>query len=215
MGELKDRMYELMTIRNYSKKTIQAYMSHITAYSKYFWKSPKDMGPEEMRKYLFHLKDEKHTSWSNINVAYNALKYFSEKVLERNFELDKIPRPRGQWKLPEVLSELEVKMILGAVENLKHQAMLMGAYSAGLRLSEVTHLKVSDIDSQRKVIRVSQGKGQKDRYTILSDVYLSKLQTYWNIHRPRTWLFPGNNKSERISESTIQKVFSATKKKLA
>ncbi len=215
MGKLKDRMLELMTIRNYSKKTIQAYVSHITAYTRYFGKSPAEMGEEEMRKYLFYLKDEKRTSWSNINVAYNALKYFSEKVLDRDFELAKIPRPRGQWKLPEVLSESEVKMILAAVENIKHQVMLMGAYSAGLRLSEVTHLKVSDIDSERNLIRVSQGKGQKDRYTILSQVYLSKLKTYWNIHRPTTWLFPGTNKSKRISESTIQKVFTTAKKKLA
>ena len=177
MGKLRDRMFELMTIRNYSQKTIQAYVSHITAYTRHFGKSPAEMGEEEMRKYLFYLKDEKRTSWSNINVAYNALKYFSEKVLDRDFELAKIPRPRGQWKLPEVLSEPEVKMILGAVENIKHQVMLMGAYSAGLRLSEVTHLKVSDIDSERKLIRVSQGKGQKDRYTILSQVYLSKLKT--------------------------------------
>ncbi len=215
MGKLKDRMLELMTIRNYSKKTIQSYVSHITAYTRYFGKSPAEMGEEEMRKYLFYLKDEKRTSWSNINVAYNALKYFSEKVLDRDFELAKIPRPRGQWKLPEVLSELEVKKILGAVENIKHQVMLMGAYSAGLRLSEVTHLKVSDIDSERKLIRVSQGKGQKDRYTLLSDIYLSKLKTYWDIHRPTTWLFPGSNKSNRISESTVQKVFTTAKKKLA
>ena len=215
MGKLKDRMLELMTIRNYSKKTIQAYVSHITAYTRYFGKSPAEMGEEEMRKYLFYLKDEKRTSWSNINVAYNALKYFSEKVLDRDFELAKIPRPRGQWKLPEVLSESEVKMILAAVENIKHQVMLMGAYSAGLRLSEVTHLKVSDIDSERNLIRVSQGKGQKDRYTILSQVYLLKLKTYWDIHRPTTWLFPGTNKSKRISESTIQKVFTTAKKKLA
>jgi site-specific recombinase XerD len=214
MGKLKEQMLELMTIRNYSKRTIQAYVYHVTAYTKLFGKSPEDMGSEEMRKYLFYLKDEKRTSWSNINVAYNALKYFSEKVLDRDFELAKIPRPRGQWKLPEVLSELEVKMILGVVENIKHQVMLMGAYSAGLRLSEVTHLKVGDIDSERNLIRVSQGKGQKDRYTILSQVYLSKLRTYWDIHRPTTWLFPGNNKSNRISESTIQKVFIAAKKKL-
>ncbi len=93
--------------------------------------------------------------------------------------------------------------------------MLMGAYSAGLRLSEVTHLKVGDIDSERNLIKVTQGKGQKDRYTILSQVYLSKLKTYWDIHRPTTWLFPGSNKSNRISESTIQKVFTTAKKKLA
>ncbi len=117
--------------------------------------------------------------------------------------------------MPEVLSESEVKKILGVVENIKHQVMLMGAYSAGLRLSEVTHLKVGDIDGERNLIRVSQGKGQKDRYTILSQVYLSKLRTYWNIHRPTTWLFPGTNKSNRISESSIQKVFTAAKKKLA
>ncbi len=207
MGKLRDRMLELMTISNYSKKTIQAYVSHITAYTRYFGKSPALMGEEEMRKYLFYLKDEKRTSWSNINVAYNALKYFSEKVLDRDFELAKIPRPRGQWKLPEVLSESEVKMILAVVENIKHQVMLMGAYSAGLRLS--------DIDSERNLIRVSQGKGQKDRYTILSQVYLLKLKTYWDIHRPTTWLFPGTNKSKRISESTIQKVFTTAKKKLA
>ncbi len=215
MGKLKDRMLELMTIRNYSKKTIQAYVSHITAYTRYSGKSPTEMGEEEMRKYLFYLKDEKRTSWSNINVAYNALKYFSEKVLDRDFELAKIPRPRGQWKLPEILSESEVKMILAAVENIKHQVMLMGAYSAGLRPSEVTHLKVCDIDSERNLIRVSQGKGQKDRYTILSQVYLSKLRIYWDIHHPTTWLFPGTNKSKRISESTIQKVFTTAKKKLA
>ena len=184
MGKLKDRMLELMIIRNYSKKTIQAYVSHITAYTRCFGKSPAEKG--EVRKYLFYLKDEKRTSWSNINEAYNALKYFSEKVLDRDFELAKILRPRGQLKLPEVLSESEVKMILAAVENIKHQIMLMGAYSAGLRLREVTHLKVSDIDSERNLIRVSQGKGQKDRYTILSQVYLLILETQSKYHRHRT-----------------------------
>ena len=145
--------------------------------------------------------------------AYSAIKFFYSDCLERAWELDKIPRPKIQKRLPAVLTQEEVKNIFQHVVNTKYKIALMLIYSAGLRLSEALHLRLTDIDSKRMEIRVEQGKGKKDRYTLLSNLILNKLREYYKEEKPNYWLFTGKN-GNPICSSTIQRVFGKAKKKL-
>lgn len=181
-------------------------------YVKYYRKSPDNLGKEEIEKYLHFLLQSK-TSSSGMAQAYSSLKFFYSTCLERPWELNKIPRPKTINKLPVVLSLEEVRAIFQNVSNTKYKTALMLIYSAGLRLTEALHLKTKDIDSKRMEIRVEQGKGNKDRCTLLSDVMLNKLREYYKEYRPTYWLFPGKE-DKPISSSTIQKVFGRAKKKL-
>ncbi len=178
MGELKDRMLEEMKSRNLSPLTVSSYMGHLERYSKFFGKSPASMGEVEIREYLRYLREEKKSRWSTINVAYNALRFLYIKTLNRKFSVEKIPRPKTEHKLPIVLAKTEVKSIIEASTNLKHKTILMALYSTGCRISEVSHLKVTDIDSKRMQVRVEQGKGKRDRYTLLSETLLTALRNY-------------------------------------
>lgn len=213
MGKLRDQMKMELELRNYAPKTISAYLGHMTAYTRLFMKSPAEMGDEEVRKYLHHLKTVKKLSSSNINIAYWALHFFYVKTLHREWHVEKIPHPKTEKKLPVVLAQEEVKKLLEAVSNLKHRVMLMTAYSGGLRVSEVADLKVTDIDSKRMLIRVEQGKGRKDRYTLLSQTLLDELRNYYKAYRPQKWLFPGSRPNEPIDAGSIQRVFKHAKKK--
>ena len=213
MGKLYDQMKMEMELRNYAPKTITAYLGHMTTYTRLFKKSPADMGEQEVRQYLHHLKTVKEVSTSNINIAYWALHFFYVKTLHREWKVEKIPHPKTEKKLPVVLAQEEVKKLLEAVSNLKHRVMLMTAYSGGLRVSEVADLKVTDIDSKRMLIRVEQGKGRKDRYTLLSQTLLENLRNYYQAYRPNKWLFPGSRPDEPIDAGSIQRVFKQAKKK--
>lgn len=213
MGKLRDQMKMELELRNYAAKTIQAYLGHMTAYTRLFMKSPAEMGEEEVRKYLHHLKTVKKVSSSNVNIGYCALRFFYVKTLHRDWNVEKIPHPKKEKKLPVVMSREEVKKLLEVVSNLKHRVMLMAAYSAGLRVSEVAHLKLVDIDSQRMLIRVEQGKGKKDRYTLLSQTLLENLRLYYKTYRPQKWLFPGSQSDQAIDPRSIQRIFKRAKKK--
>lgn len=213
MGQLRDQMKMELELRNYAPKTITAYLGHMVGYTKLFMKSPAEMGDEEVRQYLHHLKTVKKLSSSNINIAYWALHFFYVKTLHRDWKVEKIPHPKTAKKLPVVLAQEEVKKLLEAVSNLKHRVMLMTAYSGGLRVSEVANLKIEDIDSKRMTIRVEQGKGKKDRYTLLSQTLLENLRLYYKAHRPQKWLFPGNPPHEPIDAGSIQRIFKGAKKK--
>jgi site-specific recombinase XerD len=210
-----------LELKNYAPKTIKAYLGHMEAYTRLFMKSPDEMGETEVRKYLHHLKTVKKVSTSNINIAYWALHFFYVKTLHREWHVEKVPHPKKEKKLPVVLAQEEVKKLLEVVSNLKHRVMLMAAYSGGLRVSEVANLKVEDIDSKRSawraicdmMIRVEQGKGKKDRYTLLSKTLLENLRNYYKAHRPQKWLFPGNPPNEPIDTGSIQRVFKRAKKK--
>jgi integrase len=215
MGKLRDQMLMEMQLRNYKPKTIEAYIGHMVGYTKLFGKSPAQMGEQEIRKYLYHLKTEKKTSYSNINIAYCALRFFYTKVLDRRWNVDKIPRQKTEKKLPVVLSQQEVQKLFNVTSNLKHRVILMTAYSAGLRVGETTRLKIQDIDSHRMQIRVEKGKGAKDRYTLLSDALLPELREYYRVYRPQTWLFPGKTADKPISPDTLQTIFKRAKKKPA
>ena len=168
---------------------------------------PEELGEQEIREYLHYLIQEKKASQSGVSQAYSALKFFYETTLKRDWNGFRIPRVQMGKKLPVVLSQQEIQAIFSATRNLKHRVVLMTIYSAGLRISEVVHLKVSDIDSQRMTIRVQQGKGQKDRYTLLSQRTLEVLRAYWKEYRPLGWLFPGKPETEPLSVSSVQRVF--------
>lgn len=213
MGKLYNQMLKTMELKNFSPRTIQSYKRHIKSFYYLFEKPPDQMGSDEIKRYLYYLKEEKNASFSNMNIARSALKFFYQDVLGRNWDSFRIPASRKERKLPLVLSRQEVRTIIDAIENFKHKVIIMTIYSAGLRLGEATHLKVTDIDSKRMQIRVNQGKGKKDRYTLLSATLLKDLRDYCRGYRPTIWLFPGSHNDKPISESSIQKVFKKAKKK--
>ena len=205
MTTLRQRMIEDLKVRNRSARTIQSYIAQVAKFARHFGKSPELLGPEEIRQYQVYLVEERHVSWSHFNQAICALRFFYRHTLGRDWAVAHIPFPRQPKKLPVVLSQDEVIRLFDAVRSLKLRAMLMTAYAAGLRLSEVTHLQVADIDSERMVIRVRQGKGQKDRYVMLSPKLLEVLRLYWQMERPTTWLFPSQSKQQPAHPSVLQR----------
>jgi integrase/recombinase XerD len=202
---LRQRMTEDLKVRNRSPRTIKTYIAQVAKFAQHFGKSPELLGPEEIRQYQVYLVDERHVSWSHFNQAVCALRFFYRHTLGRDWAVAHIPFPRQPKRLPVVLSQDEVIRLFDACRSLKLRAMLMTAYGAGLRLSEVTHLQVSDIDSERMVIRVRQGKGQKDRYVMLSPKLLEVLRLYWRLERPTTWLFPRKSKDQSADPSGLQR----------
>jgi integrase/recombinase XerD len=207
MGKLYDQMKLDLELKNLSLRTRSCYLTWMRSFALHFHRSPEEMGEQEIREYLHYLIQEKKASQSGVNQAYSALKFFYETTLKRDWNGYRIPRVQKGKKLPVVLSQQEIQGIFSATRNLKHRAVLMTIYSAGLRISEVVHLKVADVDSQRMVIRVEQGKGQKDRYTLLAQRTLDILRDYWKEHRPQGWLFPGKPTTEPLSVSAVQRVF--------
>jgi integrase/recombinase XerD len=207
MGKLHDQMKMDLELKNLSPRTRSCYLGWMRSFALHFHRSPGELGEPEIRDYLHYLIQEKKASQSGVSQAYSALKFFYETTLKRDWNGFRIPRVQMGKKLPVVLSQQEIQAIILATRNLKHRALLMTIYSAGLRLSEVVHLKVSDIDSQRMTIRVQQGKGQKDRYTLLSQRLLEVLREYWKEYRPVGWLFCGKPETEPLSVSSVQRVF--------
>lgn len=213
MGALRDRMFANMRMRDFSPKTVKAYLWHVTEFTRYFGKSPDLLGEEEVRRYLLYLSDERKLSWSSVNVGYSALRFFYVNTLNRDWQVNKIPRPKGRRRLPVVLGHDELRQLFSATSNLKHRVIFKTIYSAGLRLSEASNLKLHHIESDSMRLRVEQGKGKKDRYTLLSSTVLAELRDYWRTCRPTSWLFYGTDKERPISVSTIQVAFHRAKKK--
>lgn len=214
MENFRSRMKEIMQIRNYSPKTIQIYVgsvNHLISY--YRSRSLLELSHQDILEYVKYLSLVKRLSPSSINCAINAFKFLFENVLKKEWNTIKPPRPKRNKILPIILSTEEVRSILNALENIKHRALLMLTYSSGLRRSEVLNLKIEDIDSKRMLVRVKQGKGRKDRYTILSDNCLDLLRKYWTRYRPKTYLFNGMSPGSKYSASSFEKIFARAKKK--
>jgi integrase/recombinase XerD len=211
MGELKDKMLQKMELKNFSKRTIEVYLFHMKKLVRYYGKSPDLLGQAEVEKYLHSFYGNKK-SISSLVQAYSSLKFFYAEVMGREEVIEKIPRPKTERKMPVVLSLPEVKRVIDNVKSYKSQTVLMTIYSAGLRLSEAISLKVRDVDSSRMTIRVEQGKGRKDRYSILSKVLLERLRDYYKAYRPKEYLFAGKD-GRPVNGSTIQKAFNESKKK--
>lgn len=192
MTILRQRMIEDMQVRNLSSSTRDTYLLHVSLFARHFHKSPAALGPEELRSYQIYLANEKKLAPSSIQIAVAALRFLYKITLKKQWSFEEVlPARKMPDTLPSVLGRDEVRHFLGCVESRKHRAILTCCYAAGLRISEAVHLKSSDIDSQRMVIRVAQGKGHKDRYVMLSPKLLDTLRDYWRIARPKEWLFPG------------------------
>jgi len=203
MSPLRRRMIEDMTVRNLAPATQQSYLYAVARFSRHFARSPDRLGLEQVRAYQVHLAAQKR-SWSHINQASCALRFFYGVTLGRSEVLAGIVSAREPQKLPVVLSADEIVQFLEAVPGLRNRAALTTAYGAGLRVREVSRLKLADIDSGRKVIRIEQGKGGKDRYVMLSAQLLQILRAYWRLARPARWLFPGRELDHPVSVATLQ-----------
>jgi integrase/recombinase XerD len=204
---LKQRMTEDLQLRGLSPRTQKTYLSEVTRFARYFRRLPDKLGEKEVREYLLYLINEKHVGHSSLTHAYSALKFIYEVTLSRPGEVTRIPYPRTPKRLPVALDRKEVDALFAATNNLKHLAILMMTYSAGLRLDEVIHLKREDIDTARMMVRVRDGKSQRDRYSLLSKVALETLEHYLRYCKPGTWLFPGADPEKPISPTSVQKMF--------
>jgi site-specific recombinase XerD len=203
MTALRQRMLDDLRIRNYAPSTVLCYIRAVAAFAKHFHKSPEQLGPEEIRQYQLFLLSQKKVKLSTYIQAIAALRFLYRNTLHRKIELDRIPLPRYEQKLPVILTKDEVKALLEAPKKLGDRAMLATLYGAGLRVSEVTSLKVGDIDRGRKVIHVRAGKGNKDRQVMLSEALREVLVAWWQWRKPADWLFPGENPGRPISRETV------------
>ena len=205
MTPLRRRMTEDMQVRNFSPHTQDSYVQQVSLFARHFSKSPEVLGPEEIRSYQVYLTNEKKLAPSSILIAVSALRFLYKVTLHRDWCLeDIIPAPKKPQKLPIVLSPEEVLQFLSCVQSFKHRTILTICYAAGLRISEAVRLKVADIDSERMVIRVEQGKGQKDRDVMLSPKLLQILRSWWPVNKPKQWLFPGDRVDGHISSDAVE-----------
>jgi integrase/recombinase XerD len=205
MTPLRQRMIEDMQVRNFSPHTQSAYVLQVSLFARYFGKPPDQLGPEEIRSYQVYLTNEKKLAPSSILLAVGALRFLYKVTLHKDWSVeDIIPAPKKPQKLPIVLSPEEVLQFLRCVASTKHRTILTTCYAAGLRVSEAVRLKPAEIDSQRMVIRVDQGKGQKDRYVMLSPRLLEILRDWWRLAKPQPWLFPGNIPGRHITTGTVE-----------
>ena len=203
MTSLRQRMLEDLRIRNYAPTTVRCYIRSVAEFAQHFNKPPDQLGPEEIRAWQLYLLNEKRVKLSTYIQAVCALRFFYQNTLHRKIEIDRIPLPRYEKKLPVILSKAEVKALLEAPKNLKHRAMLATMYGAGLRVSEVANLKVSDLDRDRRVIWVRGGKGHKDRQVMLAEPLREVLAAYWRWKRPTDWLFPGAKPDRPIARNSV------------
>lgn len=213
MSELRNKMTMDLEIRGYSETTKKYYISHVMRFAQHFKKSPDLLGENEIYEYLHYCITEKNLSEGTVNTIHSALKFFYTKTLGRDWRVEKLARIKERRKLPVVLSQAEVKSIFDATENLKHKAILMTIYAAGLRVSEAANLKVTDIDSKNMQIFIRNGKGKKDRYAILSKTNIEILRDYWKQYHPKTFLFSGRYRQDAITARSIQKVFENAREK--
>jgi len=211
MGELKDRMIREMQLRRFAPGTQDGYVRAVAGLAQYYHRSPDQITAEEVKDYLLHLMNDRKFKWSTVNNASAGLRFFYRETLKRDDVSTAIPPRRTPRVLPEILSAREIERLFAVTTNPKHRMLLMTAYATGVRRSELVGLKVSDIDSDRMMVRVDQGKGEKDRYTILSKRLLHELRTYWKIKRPPVWMFPGADRHRHISRETIGKIYETAK----
>jgi integrase/recombinase XerD len=205
MTPLRRRMIEDMQVRNFSPHTQNSYVQQVSLFARHFSKSPEELGPDEIRSYQVYLTNERKLTPSSILIAIAALRFLYKVTLHKDWSLEEIiPAPKKPQKLPIVLSPEEVLQFLSCVQSIKHRTILTICYAAGLRISEAISLKVADIDNKRMVIRVEQGKGQKDRYVMLSPKLLKVLRAWWPVEKPKQWLFPGDRVGSHITKDSVE-----------
>jgi site-specific recombinase XerD len=196
-------MLEDLRIRNYAPSTVTCYIRAVAQFAKHFNRSPDHLGPDQIRSWQLYLLNEKGFKLPSYIQAISGLRFFYRTTLNSRIDVERIPFPRSESKLPVILSKEEVKALLEAPKNLGHRAILATMYGAGLRVSEVVNLKVRDVDGGRKVISVRGGKGRKDRQVMLPPTLREVLAAYWRWKRPAEWFFPGGKPDSPISPKAI------------
>jgi integrase/recombinase XerD len=213
MDELREQMMKDLQLKGITPRTQRKYLREATNLSNYFGKSPVELGEKEVKEYLVHLLEDRKLSRGTYRNYVAGIKFLYKTTLNREEVVEKIRYPKAKKKLPVVLDLSEIKALLSVMENLKHRALLTITYSAGLRISEAACLKVTDIDSKRMMVRVQQGKGGKDRYSILSQTALELLRRYWRQYRPKEWLFEGQKEGTHICLTAIRQIFLEAKER--
>ena len=215
MGELRDRMVRDMDVRNFSPRTIEAYVPWVRNLAKFYMRAPDQLTDEEVQRYLLQLRDQRHLASSTCNQAGAALKFFYEVTVRRPQAWLTVPLMRREQKLPEILSRQEVERILDATRTLRERVLLMASYGGGLRVSEAVALRPADIDVERGVLRVEQGKGRKDRYTVLAERWVRELTRYYTVYgTPEHWvLWSPRDPRRHLDVSVAQKIYTAAKQR--
>lgn len=217
-SELRNQFISRMKLHGLSENTQRSYVTSVKGLAAYYWKSPETLTDEQIRGYFRHLVEDKKLTLGSCHRTLTGLLFLYRHVLKREVK-DRFGLPpfRREKKLPIVLSIEQVTRLLSCVKNLKHRVLLKTIYSGGLRVSEAVRIKPHHIESDpsRMLIRVEQGKGKKDRYTVLSKNLLNELRLYWEKHRPGKWLFPGHGHKKYLSTAAAAQIFYRAKKKPA
>lgn len=211
MSTLRTQMTHDMLVRGLAEQTQKSYIRAVTGLAQFTDRRPDQLSDRDVQRYLVHLIEDRHLAWGTCNTIVHGLRFFYHVTLGRPTTTFHIPCARQPAKLPVILSLAEVAQLFAAAPTLRHRTLLQTTYSAGLRVSEVLHLKVTDIDSQRMCLRIEQGKRRKDRYVPLSARLLPDLRTYWRTYRPGTWLFPNHTGTRPLSPVTAHRIFHAAK----
>jgi integrase/recombinase XerD len=209
--ELRRRFEDYLTLQRLSDRTKEAYISAVAGLAKFYGKSPDSLANDLIQQYLLYLIRERKLAWSSCNVAFSGLYCFYAKFLKRDKTSFTIPPRTRQKKLPEILSRKEVAQLIDAAHDIRHRALLTMTYGSGLRVGELVRLKTHHIESDRKLVRVEEAKGRKDRYTLLSIRALDELRTYWKQYRPTSYIFYGNNKSKPMDVTVAQRAYHQVK----
>ena len=211
MNTLRARMIEDMQLRGLAVRTQEAYLLAVSQLAKHYRKSPDQIEEEELRQYFLFLKNEKHAARASCTIALCGIKFFYERTLGREWKTFAFVRPPKEKKLPVVLSVAEVGRVLACVHRSRYWVCLTMIYACGLRLLEGVRLQVKDIDGERQLIHIQQGKGNKDRYVPLPSACLKLLRQHWLTHRNSTWLFPSpfEETNQPMNASGVQRAFRA------
>ena len=212
MTPLRQQMIEAMQQRGFSSKTHQAYLGAVKSLATYYHQSPDQIRKEQLQEYFVYLVQERDLCGSSCRLHLNGLRFLYLQVLGwKQFDIP-IQFPKKAQRIPELLTRSEIRRIVQASSNRKHQMMLLTCYGCGLRVSELVRIQVKDIDGERKLLRIEQGKGAKDRLVVIPASLLKLLRQYWRGYRPNPWMFPnGNTPHLHLSIATIQRVFKRAK----
>ena len=213
MKSLRQQMTDAMVLRGFAARTQEAYLAAVVALAKHYRRAPDTLSTDELQDYLLFLITEKKLAYASVNQAACAFRFLFERVLKRANARFDIPMAKVPKRLPQILSREEVSRLIGAARTLRGRTLLMTTYAAGLRVSEVCALQVADIESapDRMCLKVRQGKGAQDRYTLLSPRLLEALRRYWCDRRPRQWLFPNPAGTAPIDPTTAQRTYAAAR----
>ena len=207
MSQLRDQMIRDMQLRSLAAGTQRCYLAAVTGLAGYYRQSPDTLRPEQIQDYILYLLKDRKLAMGSCHSIFTAIRFFYTVTLGRHPDTLPIPPVKKIATLPEILSIEEVERLFSVTHNPKHRVMLMTAYGGGLRVSELVKLKIADIHSQRMMIRINQGKGRKDRYTLLPKRLLKELRDYWRIKKPKVWLFPGQRRDKPMSSRMAQKAY--------